>query len=745
MTAFDVPETGLSLWRGDQPGHVSPDAAARPTQIMRLNLAQSTLDELVESLRKDQKARIRLGKHQTLYYGNKSQQFHSHPEIHRSEIYRSNPADKENLYFTGVLSHSLEVQKAQVATAATDEALANLEQSLSAFERGKESKKTPLITNIQDVRALGAGDNRSATGRQAASLARMPTSKIDVAKERFFQNAGNRSIPSSPALGVARSPASVPALTPTSAPASQSKEKIRLEALRVPFIHLLAVRAVSIKFIAQKTRASQEDCLTLARKYATENRLDREKFDLKDKAYRELDVWNFPYPTQEDRQEAIENAISAFDRMRISRSDKLWQMLLPKEERGKGKVLSRLDLRSGPIKKAPTPRIQVHAAEDTGKEGYATGNETDRTNGRLTPTAAETISASKSGGTTQRKRVGEKDSTKRGAAAKGKNSTLTGRVTKKTEKKTTGKAEGKYKSAEYVHDSDEDTDMPDAPPPPEKKPASTASDKVTPTTKTTTTTTTNTTTTTSSSSSKSKTLPDPHSSTAKPQQKPESQSQSVKTTPNSTNATASKTLPSSSRPSNPNSPQKPSPLASSPPTNASNLDNSGRGSGQTSSSSSSPLITQVSKRPKASANSTEVKNPPKVNGVHKTPPEMTNPLKRKEAPDRETPTTTSQFAGHANGHAVDAKRRRPASSPSPSGTSSGSASPPLSRELLRQQLREKSLRFKQYYAKYRALHDSLAAHPDPPPAELERLQRQHIRLQRMKKEIWDEDRRLRNG
>ena len=68
----------------------------------------------------------------------------------------------------------------------------------------------------------------------------------------------------------------------------------------------------------------------------------------------------------------------------------------------------------------------------------------------------------------------------------------------------------------------------------------------------------------------------------------------------------------------------------------------------------------------------------------------------------------------------------------------------MSRELLRQRLREKSMLFKRYYAKYRALHDTLAKQTNPPKADLDRLMRQHARLERMKKEIWDEDRRLRS-
>ncbi|GAM41781.1 hypothetical protein TCE0_042r15164 [Talaromyces pinophilus] len=715
--ALSVPDTGLSLWRGDQPGNLSPDPHAKQTQIMRLNLAQSTLDELVESLRNDQKARLRLGKHQTLYYGSKSQQFHSHLETHRSELYKTSDDDRENLYFSGVLSHSLEVQKAKEATAATDEALATLEQSLSAFERGKESKKTQLVN-------LKPDDRRSRS--------KVPLSKIDLDKERFFKN---RSISGSPSLGAIRSPASVPALTPTSVPSSQNKRKARQDALKTPFIHLLAVRPVSVKYLAQTTRSSQEDCLELARKYGVENRIDPSKFNLKDKSYKELDIWNFPYPNESDRTSAIENAISAFDRQRVSTSDKLWQMLNSKEERAKGICKSRLNLKT-----APPPPIKVHAAEEASKDGYLTGNETDRTNGRLTPNAMAADTSSK-------------PAAKKPAATKAKNTTLTGRVTKK--KGPPPKPTGKFKSAEFVHDSDEDTDIPDAPPVPSpppaaKKPATSSTD-----TKKPTETKRPTEAKKSTESKKVPAKPVADSKPAKPTSKPTSAVQSptvkpqitlkpqprtIKTIPATNgNGTGSKTLPGS-RATKPTSPVKPSPLASSPPTNASDIDNSSQNSGQTSSSSSSPLMAQMAKqnkaKPAATTTTTKPKVPAKPNGTVKPVTEQTNPLKRKALPD---PMPT----GRLNRNGDDIKRRRPIDSMSPSGTSSGSASPPHNRDYLRQQLRQKSMDFKKLYSRYRDLHNSLVNQMDPTPSDLSRLKQMHARVQRMKKEIWDEDRRLR--
>ena len=712
--ALNVPRNGWSLCR-DHPGN-----DPKPTHAMRLNLPQNTIDDLIQSLRDNKPARVRFGKHQALYYASKTQPFHSSPESHRSEIYSAGPTDSQNIYFSGTLSHRLEVQKAQEATAATDQALANLEQSLNAYEQGKESKRTHMIHDINEF-----------TGLQAKQ-SKFPASKNQLLKSGTTTT--NRSVSTSPLGAITRSPAAA-GLTPTSAPVTQSKHQLRLDALKLPFIHLLAVRAVSVKFLARQTRASLDDCSALAQKFGVENRINREKFDLKDKTYRELDVWSFPYPSQEDRDEAIENAISAFDRMRISRSDKQWQTLLPKEERGKGKCLSRLDLRTGPIKKAAAaPRV---LPEDGAKDGYSTGHETDTNKDK----DGDVTEASKPDA--QKKRVvGEKDGPAKRPAAKGKtttNSTLTGRVTKKAGKPA-AKPDGKIKSAEYVHDSDEDedVDMPDAPVEKKAVPSTTTSpekqqqpprSKPAPKQRV-------------GSNGPGSTHPTPK--VDKSERAPAKREQQA---PTASKSTALKKPPNGAggagtgRATNSTSPQKPSPLGSSPPANASEAAPShSRSSSQNyaSSSSSSPLITQISRPKQRPDVSTEVTKTARTNNPVKK--EASNPLKRKAEADRlavPPPTVTARTGS------LEHKRRR-AVSPS-SGGSTGSASPPLSYELLRQQLREKSQKFKHNYAKYRQLHDSMANHPNPPRAELDRLHRQHKQLQMMKKEIWDEDRRLREG
>lgn len=722
MTGLEIPETGLSLRPGDQPG----DAAAKPAQFMRLNLAQNTLDELISSLRADDStAKVRLGKQPTLHYGNKTQSFHAYPETHRSEIYHTSD-DKQNLYFTGVLSHSLEVEKAREATAATDQALANLEESLNAFERGKASKSTHMIQHPDELKALRAKNSGSAMHR----------------KDFFIRNANNRSLTSSPTLGTPKSP--LPGMTPTSAPSLQTKNNARLQALKTPLIHLLAIRPVSTKFLARQTRSTIEECTALVQKYGAENRIAREKYDLKDKFYKDLDVWEFPYPTQDDRQAAIDKAISAFDRLRISRSDKLWQGLLPKDERGKGKCLSKLNLQSGLAGKKPaTPHVGMDGADDR-KDGDTTGNETDR------PKAATTAAVKKLG-TPAAKARAEKEPAKRPAKNKNTNSTLTGRITKKTGGRPPAKAaaEGKYKSAEFVHDSDEsDDEMPDAPSAPAPGPAPARAPSPAPATvrlpadrpkpaKATTV--------------KKTAQPLPKKSTPAPTNPRQKEETSATPTPKLLKAEAptpkleaTKTAakrPPSTRPST--SPQKPSPL-SSPPASASDAtgrsrsDSNNQSSG---SSSSSPLISQLG-RAKAAGSVSALSNSTRpVHGTSKGAPSAANPLKRKAEPERSAASTP--MGARATTGSNDPKRRRAVSTSS--GGSTGSASPPMSHKVAQRRLWDKSQNFKKYYAKYRSLHESLAAQANPRPEQIKKLEGWHERLTQLKSEIWEEDRKLRDG
>ena len=123
--------------------------------------------------------------------------------------------------------------------------------------------------------------------------------------------------------------------------------------MRFALIHLLAVRPLSEQDIHQKTHIPKAQLSSLLPKIADKQGLT---WELSSKPYKELDPWSFKY-TSDQRTLAIDHAVRAFDRARIPKEDKVWQILFPKEERNKGKTLSRLHLTVERSDQAGTPGL----------------------------------------------------------------------------------------------------------------------------------------------------------------------------------------------------------------------------------------------------------------------------------------------------------------------------------------------------------------------------------------------------
>lgn len=141
----------------------------------------------------------------------------------------------------------------------------------------------------------------------------------------------------------------------------------RLAALRIPVIHLLACEPLSVQELSSKARGREDDVRELLAKVGKLSD-DRSTWKLKDVAFKDLDVWDFPYTRRGKRDQAIENAVSALDRMRINTLDPIFQKLLPIAERGKGKTLSRLHhLNKGLIAQSTTPKIHVQHPDESHK------------------------------------------------------------------------------------------------------------------------------------------------------------------------------------------------------------------------------------------------------------------------------------------------------------------------------------------------------------------------------------------
>lgn len=364
------------------------------------------------------------------------------------------------------------------------------------------------------------------------------------------------SIPSSPALN-----ASSPALPPTSVPASETAAE-KTKAIRAPIIHILAIAPATetdlLKY--KKSSTTTQEFKSALDKVAD---LVDGKYMLRNKLYKELDVWNFDYNSQKDRQTAIDNAVKVFDKMRMSGSEPEWQLLYPVDERGRGNTLSKLQAKialngpAGPSKpKSAADSYSTHGSEDEEDSLFGT------------PAGKKPMNAAKTKAQKEREAQDKRLSGK--ATAKQKTAAVRSAPAKKeVEPKAAGRGKKaaapreNFKSSEFVNDSDEEEDEAYVPqlkkraapasnkrksdedlsgsPPKKAKPATTSSSS-------------------SSQSGKSTSQP-PARSTQSSQ--PTQKSSTVASVQRSINQARSKVI---------TSPKKSSPLASSPPISASDED-----------------------------------------------------------------------------------------------------------------------------------------------------------------------------
>jgi RNA polymerase II elongation factor ELL len=284
-------------------------------------------------------------------------------------------------------------------------------------------------------------------------------------------NSGN----SSPSLSAVGTP--LPGLSVTSAPNDQN---LRRQAMKIPIVHLLAMKPTSTEDIIRTTHIPKSDLEAVVGKIAQQ--IDG-KWKLLDRAYKDLNVWDFGYRTQEDRQLAIDNAIRAYDRTRVGKEENIWQLLLPKEERGKGKVLSKLHLSAPQTNRGSTPSHMPSPLLDASEDEKPISSANTP---RIGQSGTSKPAVAKSAGSDIMKRLLAKDPKKARAAEEAKEkrkrereaaaSDREGRPAKKqkpasTAPKTTStvgaKASSKIKSAELVHSSDDDDEegeVKDSPP-----------------------------------------------------------------------------------------------------------------------------------------------------------------------------------------------------------------------------------------------------------------------------------------
>jgi RNA polymerase II elongation factor ELL len=185
----------------------------------------------------------------------------------------------------------------------------------------------------------------------------LPTGRSAMAS--VLSSTTTRSLPSSPALNGVASP------NPAFSASQQVLEKNKGQ--RTVLVHELAVRDQPYEHLKDVWMGPDSDLKPTVEKVADFNR-STEKWSLKKIYWKELDVWNYDYDSSEDRQSAIDNAIKAYDKQRVGTSDPVWDRLLRKEDRGKGIILSKLQATIA--KKTalpPAPKIAMQKTEDGNK------------------------------------------------------------------------------------------------------------------------------------------------------------------------------------------------------------------------------------------------------------------------------------------------------------------------------------------------------------------------------------------
>ncbi|RMZ67475.1 hypothetical protein GMOD_00001402 [Pyrenophora seminiperda CCB06] len=673
MATTMLPARGIALVGAPDGDFGLNDARPTPVQAMHVDITQDIVDALLESIKSEKPPQIIFGRTPQLKYGDKTHMLQSSTELHRYELYKSSGTGVDDdgggddtLEFAGLINHSLVVHKAEDVTAGVDSALEQLRSNMAAISEFKEANKTIV------------GD---------ATPGRTPA-------HRRFPSTGFKASHLAPSSPMGKRP-------PTSQP-TNSHDNI-VSALRVPIIHLLARDPATEASLAATCRTSLAVIRDVLPKIAKRSTTDADKWQLTDKTFREVNPYKFPYKSPQERQQAIDGAIKSFDRQRLSKDDKLWQILLPREERGQGICLSRSTVKAPEAKpKASTPMQKI---SDLTKKKPAAKKAADK------PIAEKKARVAKVAEAKPKSSMKEKYLAREQQTAKEVKGT---KETKETKEDPT------IAAASATSTLSNSTPRPTAP-----------SHRSTP----------------SVDASKLRT------NTTTPRVKPKMTGRDVQRE-RPANRPFKPTMPVNTKPKNP------SPLSASPPLNASDFEdshpvhkalaaapspakpsaNSDRSLKRKANDTDSDMHNHslAVKKPHADR-ATQNRTPSHTNGrLNGSTPSSISSLKRKsdDSSSSNTPTTASKVRKVVNidtGLASRYHHNNPRASP---GASSSSTTSPSMPSLSFRQTVELSQKFQRYYKKYEELYWQLTE-AEKPPTEAQRndLLKKHKKLEEMKREI----------
>ncbi|KAL7789959.1 hypothetical protein V8C37DRAFT_385666 [Trichoderma ceciliae] len=356
MNSLKIPDSGLLL-------SGSGSESGLPPQAFHIQLDKSTIDAIIQSSRNGEELRLSLGQSPALQYGSKS---------HR--ISPPNDSADYDLYLTRPFESTRRAERIP-STTSVFEKPAQAGKSSTSDKASRKGSTSGLDSDIEALQnGLAAHD---AARERARVIGNLPDAKASAkSKAKLISNYGSKSgsLPTSPNLHGITSPSLNPTLTASQQAMERAKEQ------RVTLVHELAVKDRSTEYLKKKWQGKDHEFQLTLEKVAEHNS-DPDTWTMRKTYWKELDVWSYDYASQEERQVVIDNAIRQYDKQRLSAYEAVWQKLLPREERGKGKCLSRLqaNLAKGPP--PPAPKIKVQKADDASTSGDGLESDKAKTGG----------------------------------------------------------------------------------------------------------------------------------------------------------------------------------------------------------------------------------------------------------------------------------------------------------------------------------------------------------------------------
>ncbi|KAI1414851.1 hypothetical protein F5Y13DRAFT_157360 [Hypoxylon sp. FL1857] len=318
MSALAVPETGLLLESS------ANSSDYMPLQAFGITLSDSVIEDMIKCVQGGQEIELTLGSNPSFHFGSKEQKVKTNPNSYNYDLYLTKPEDAPN-----------KAQRLPNPTMCILNKPPNFPTTKSSSSISKDVKR-------------------------ATKAKPLPTGKSAMAS--VLSSSTTRSLPSSPALNGVSSP------NPAFSASQQLLEKNKNQ--RAILVHELASRDQTYDYLAEVWKGAESDLKPTVEKVANYDASSK-KWSLKKMYWKELDVWNYDYRNPDDRTAAIDNAIKQYDKQRIPTSAPEWERLLAPAERGKGIVLSKLQATLAKGNITPVARISAQKTDDGGNKSDA--------------------------------------------------------------------------------------------------------------------------------------------------------------------------------------------------------------------------------------------------------------------------------------------------------------------------------------------------------------------------------------